>query len=228
MAPLDDTVFLQLGGSGSHAIKALLGGARCAGLLSPSLQEVLLGQALADYLGVGDRFFGIVGIGELVPLADGTLDRVYAVAGAPQKLSTAFPNWAASSSRVDVRASSIRERIQSIPTGATCLDAFVFVAMKRDPDHPLNTDELESLAAPLFKNCEIYASGGLARYAVVLLSRTAGIGPSVANAARLYRAERRYSTASDSIFVREYGCDGMLRRVLPLLVAHHTRPLSHG
>ena len=71
-------------------------------------------------------------------------------------------------------------------------------------DHPLNTDELESLAAPVFKHCEIYASGGLARYAVVLLSRTAGIGPSVANAARLYRAERRVlaSTLRSALYRR--------------------------
>ena len=42
LAPLEDTRFLQLGGSGSHAVKALIAGARCSGLLSPSSEESTL------------------------------------------------------------------------------------------------------------------------------------------------------------------------------------------
>ena len=49
LAPLDGARFLQLGGSGSHAIKALLAGAECAGLLSNMAQTTLL------YLSVIDR-----------------------------------------------------------------------------------------------------------------------------------------------------------------------------
>lgn len=193
LAPLQNTVFLQLGGSGSHAIKALLGGASCAGLLSPSLEEVRLGQALADYFGVGDRFFGIVGIGELIPLADGILDRVYGGGclhhteikhSVPELGRLLKPGGRASF--VDPRENPVYENWSHL------MGRVRFCGDEEDAhDHPINTEELRSLAAPLFKECEIYESGGLARYAVVLLARTAGLAPSVTQAARLFRAERR-------------------------------------
>jgi SAM-dependent methyltransferase len=77
LAPVDGMRVLQLGGSGSHVIKALLAGAAQGVLLSPSLEEVRLGRALADDVGVGDRFVGVVAIGELMPLLDGSVDRIY-------------------------------------------------------------------------------------------------------------------------------------------------------
>jgi len=193
LAPLDGTTFLQLGGSGSHAIKALLAGARSAGLLSPSFEEVRLGRALAEYLGVADRFFGVVGIGELVPLSDGCLDRVY---GGGCLHHTEIQHSVPELGRL-IRPGGKAGFVdpQENPVYSSWSHLLGRVRFCGDEegthDHPLDTAELRALAEPRFREVEIYASGALARYAVVLAARTVGIAPSVQNAARLFRAERK-------------------------------------
>ncbi len=193
LAPLDGTTFLQLGGSGSHAIKALLAGARSAGLLSPSFEEVRLGRALADYLGVADRFFGVVGIGELVPLSDACLDRVY---GGGCLHHTEIQHSVPELGRL-IRPGGKAGFVdpQENPVYSSWSHLLGRVRFCGDEegthDHPLDTAELRALAEPRFREVEIYASGGLARYAVVLAARTVGVAPSVQNAARLFRAERK-------------------------------------
>jgi uncharacterized protein YbaR (Trm112 family) len=77
LTPISAKSFLQLGGSGSHAVKALLGGARVATLLTPMLGEARQGRALAEHYGVGDRFNAVVAIGEELPFQAGSIDAIY-------------------------------------------------------------------------------------------------------------------------------------------------------
>ena len=69
---------MQLGGHGSHAISFLLAGALEAWLITPIYREALFGMALAHRLGCRDRLRCVIGIGEQIPLADNSIDRVYA------------------------------------------------------------------------------------------------------------------------------------------------------
>lgn len=77
LAPVADKQALQIGGSGSHAVKMLLAGARSATLVTPMLYECQYARGLAVEWGVQDNFFAVVGIGEELPLADGSIDLAY-------------------------------------------------------------------------------------------------------------------------------------------------------
>ncbi len=77
LKPLVGKRYLQLGGSGTHAVKALLAGASKAMLLTPMLGEARQGRALAEHFGVADRFHAVIAIGEELPFADGSYDAIY-------------------------------------------------------------------------------------------------------------------------------------------------------
>ena len=77
LAPVADKQVLQIGGSGSHAVKMLLAGARSAVLVTPMLYEARYARGLAVEWGVQENFFAVVGIGEELPLADGSIDLAY-------------------------------------------------------------------------------------------------------------------------------------------------------
>lgn len=67
---------LQLGGSGLHAVKALLGGASAATLLTPVPGEGEMGRQLAERVGVESRFTVAEGIGETMPFEDASFEAV--------------------------------------------------------------------------------------------------------------------------------------------------------
>lgn len=69
---------LQIGGTGLHAVKFLLGGARTAWHVSPVQEELQLGQRLARAAGVESRYFGVKGLGEDMPFLDGAFDGAWA------------------------------------------------------------------------------------------------------------------------------------------------------
>jgi uncharacterized protein YbaR (Trm112 family)/SAM-dependent methyltransferase len=73
-----DARMLQLGGSGTHAIKFAMAGAAEAWLVTPMLGEARFAAALARSAGVGDRFTAIVGIAEELPLMADAFDGIYA------------------------------------------------------------------------------------------------------------------------------------------------------
>lgn len=77
LAPVRGKRALQIGGRGSHAVKMLLAGARSAILVTPMLSEARYAQGLATEWGVRDDFLAVVGIGEELPLADGSVDLAY-------------------------------------------------------------------------------------------------------------------------------------------------------
>lgn len=77
LAPIADKTFLQIGGSGPHAVKMLLAGARRAFLVTPMAAEARYAARLAADFGVRDRFAAVLGVGEELPLAAETIDVVF-------------------------------------------------------------------------------------------------------------------------------------------------------
>ncbi|WP_160004931.1 class I SAM-dependent methyltransferase [Nocardioides sp. AX2bis] len=71
---LVDGDVLQVGGTGLFALKAIVGGARAATLLSPSQGEVDLTKSVASELGLSDRLTALVGFGESIPFAESSFD----------------------------------------------------------------------------------------------------------------------------------------------------------
>ncbi len=76
IAPVAGKRLLQLGGSGLHAIKAILAGAREAWLLTPVLDEARLALAVARRLGLHHRLTCVVAVGEKLPFARGSFDAI--------------------------------------------------------------------------------------------------------------------------------------------------------
>ena len=77
LAPILGKEVVQIGGTGVHALRFLLAGARHAGLITPMLGEARFARALAIELGVSDRFSAAVGIFEECPLPDHSVDVVF-------------------------------------------------------------------------------------------------------------------------------------------------------
>jgi len=197
LAPLKGCVFLQFGGAGSHAIKALLAGAKFAGLLSPSHEEILLSRELAEYLGFGDVFFGIRGLGERIPLQAGWLDRIY---GGGCLHHTDIRNSIPEIARVLApggRAGFVDPRANwPYQIWARLFGRTRFCGAEEGThDHPLDLDQVRGLTNGHFTRIAVYTSGGLLRYAVVILSRVLRIEPAVERAAQLLRAEQRVMSA---------------------------------
>ena len=192
LAELTDTVLLQLGGSGSHAIKALLAGAAIAGLVSPSIGEIRLGQAMATEMGVDDRFFGIVGIGENIPLSASTVNRIYGGGCLHHtEISLSLPELS--------RITSPGGRLSFVDPRTNPIYAFwsrvsgqsrFCGAEEETHDHPIDEQELRLLANKFFDRHIIYTSGGPLRYALILIKRSTGLSPQVETAAKLFRYER--------------------------------------
>ena len=69
LAPVAGKTVLQIGGSGSHAIKMLLAGAERGFLVTPMMSEARYAARLATDFGVRDRFAPVLGVGEQIPFA---------------------------------------------------------------------------------------------------------------------------------------------------------------
>jgi SAM-dependent methyltransferase len=77
LAPMNGKRMLQLGGTGTHAVKFVLAGARNAWLSTPVLGEVRMTLALARAAGVGDRIGCVIAIAEELPFASGSFDGIF-------------------------------------------------------------------------------------------------------------------------------------------------------
>lgn len=71
-------LIIQLGGSGTHAIKFAMAGAAEAWLITPMLGEALIARALAESAGFGERFRCIVAVAEELPIKSETMDAAFA------------------------------------------------------------------------------------------------------------------------------------------------------
>ena len=78
LGPLTDKTVAQIGGKGIHAVKFLLAGARLAWVITPMLGEAKCALALARRMGVEEKLRCVVGLAEELPLADGSVDAIYA------------------------------------------------------------------------------------------------------------------------------------------------------
>jgi hypothetical protein len=67
----------QVGGKGSHAVKLLLAGAVKAAIVTPVFAEAYVALACAREAGLQDRLLAVVGTGEAMPLATGSLDAIF-------------------------------------------------------------------------------------------------------------------------------------------------------
>ena len=74
LAPVSERTFLQIGGSGMHAVKLLLAGARQGFLVTPMLEEARYALRLAQLFGVRERFAAVLGIGEQIPFRAAVFD----------------------------------------------------------------------------------------------------------------------------------------------------------
>lgn len=77
VAPLKGKRVLQVGGSGSHAVKFLVAGAAEAWLITPMHGETSVAMALARLHGVESKMKCVVGVAEQMPFADQTFDVVF-------------------------------------------------------------------------------------------------------------------------------------------------------
>lgn len=68
---------MQLGGSGTHAIKFAMAGAAEAWLITPMLDEARIAARLAHSVGVGGRFHVAVAIAEELPIVSNSFDGIY-------------------------------------------------------------------------------------------------------------------------------------------------------
>jgi uncharacterized protein YbaR (Trm112 family)/SAM-dependent methyltransferase len=74
IAPVTNKIALQLGGSGSQAIRLLMAGASEAILVTPMAGEAELAWRTAEALGIGNRLSCVLGVGEEIPLRAEAVD----------------------------------------------------------------------------------------------------------------------------------------------------------
>lgn len=151
---------LQLGGKGLNAIKFLLAGAEEAWLVTPVFAEVEFALKLARRTGVGDRFNGVVGIAEQIPLQDQAFNVAY-VGGCLHHMVT------------EVAGPEIRRilanggRFVAVEPWQTVLHKLgTRIVGKREPNpycRPLNPGRVAPLAET-FVTLEIRHHGALLRY----------------------------------------------------------------
>ena len=77
IAPIAGKRVLQVGGSGSHAVKLLVAGAAEAWLITPMHGETSVALALARLHGVEAGMRCVVGVAEQIPFADSTFDALF-------------------------------------------------------------------------------------------------------------------------------------------------------
>jgi SAM-dependent methyltransferase len=163
---------MQLGGSGSHAVKALLGGARHSYLLTPVPGEVAIAERLAAHFGVADRLTGLVGVAEEFPpdvepldviVAGGCLHHVDVAVALPKIRAALVPGgrfaawdpWRAPLYRIGTKVLGKRER------NVDC--------------RPLDAARLQGFG-DVFPDFDMSLHGALFRYPLLTLSK-AGIEP---------------------------------------------------
>ena len=178
LVPIKGVMFMQLGSSGSHAIKALIAGAHRAILLTPSAQEGRVAREIAEYLGIVHKLDVVVGIGEQLPFDSGSVDRIY---GGGTLHHVHLDNGLAELARVLApggRAAFVEPRLNFI---YRFLEITKIRELAREPGaqcYPLKVSEVLAVACGFNAvRCEL--SGGPARYAIVGLNRILGLNVSL-------------------------------------------------
>jgi uncharacterized protein YbaR (Trm112 family) len=158
---------LQIGGSGTHALKFLFGGASEAWLLSPMVGELNYAVKLATHFGLGERFACAAGLAEELPFANESFDIVYAGGCAHHFVTPlAFPECA--------RVLKPRGRFVAVePWRAPFYGIGTRIFGKREPNvhcRPLTMSRAEPIFES-FAKVEIAHHGTLSRYLMIALGK---------------------------------------------------------
>ncbi len=170
LSPIEGKVFMQLGGSGTHAVKALIGGARMAVLLTPMVGEAHAAQKLATQLGVGDRLLPVIGVGEELPFPTENFDAIYS-GGCLHHMRTdmAFAEM--------YRVLKSGGRFACVDPWKTLLHAIgTSILGRREANvfcRPIDHDRLEPIN--LFKKHQVSRHGPLFRYFFLGVEKLSGI-----------------------------------------------------
>lgn len=167
IAPLQGKRVLQLGGKGLHAIKFLFGGAEEGWLITPILGEARFGRALANAVGVGDRFHCVVSIAEELPFIPNYFDIIYS-GGCLHHMVTDF----ALSECIRVLRGG--GKFGAVDPWKTCLHTWgTKILGKRESGvycKPLTMERVEPLFK-LFNKAELLHHGALTRYFLLMLDK---------------------------------------------------------
>jgi SAM-dependent methyltransferase len=198
IAPRMTGTVVQLGGSGTHAVKFLIGGASRAVLVTPISGEASVAKRLAHEFGVADRLESLVGFAESIPLADSSASAIYS-GGCLHHTETAH---------------SLREVYRVLEPGGRFAAAELWRAPlyslgikvfgKRERDvhcQPLD-DERMSPVFRYFPDATVTHHGALVRYPLLAAAK---VGVRISNEAlfRIARAEERLTERHE--WLRRYG-----------------------
>ena len=171
LSPIEDSLFVQLGGSGSHAIKALMAGARRSVLITPSVEEGQLAREMGTFLGLGGKLEVVIGIGERLPFASGSVDRVF---GGGTLHHVNLAEGITELSRVlsaGGRAGFAEPRLNFIYRLFEVTGIRKFVREPGAQCYPLNVSDIMANVEGRFRIAQCQASGGPTRYGIVGLTR---------------------------------------------------------
>lgn len=184
---VDGCVVMQIGGVGLHALTLLHAGAEQAIVISPVLQELVQGARIAAALGLADRVMFVGGIAERLPLADGSVDRIFSGSSMHHTVTgKSFPEAA--------RVLSAGGRFASIDVwrAGRIYDIGIRVFGKRH--HNVHCRAFDAVriepALHSFTTASVTFHGAIARYALTLGERL-GRQPTPARAQRITAWEDR-------------------------------------
>lgn len=171
LGPYENCRCMELGGMGSHAIKMLMAGAIQAILVTPSAKEAQIARWMAEFLGLNNRLEVVIGIGEQLPFASGTVDKIF---GGGVLHHTDLHQSIPEIARVlkpGGRASFTEPRLNWL---YKLFENTKIRKMVREPGaqcYPLRISDIEENSAGHFKTSRCVLSGGLMRYGIVILTR---------------------------------------------------------
>ena len=172
LSPIDDRLFMQMGGAGSHAIKALIAGARRAVLITPSTEEGNFARSMAEHLGISRDLDVVIGIGEGLPIASDSVDRVF---GGGTLHHIHLEQGLTELSRVlkpRGRAGFVEPRLNFVYRFFEFTRLRELVREKGSHCYPLDLSDVASVAVSNnFSRVEYNLAGGPARYVIVGLTR---------------------------------------------------------
>lgn len=168
LSPVLDKDVLQVGGTGTHAIRFLLAGAATATLITPMISEARFARRLAQELGVVERLSLAVGIFEELPLPPASMDVVFSGGSLHHTLTDlalfeaarvlriggklgCFDPWRAPLYRIGIRVFGKRE------AGVFC--------------RPLDNERMRYLTK-CFADAKVEKHGSLTRYLLLALQKS--------------------------------------------------------